>query len=282
MTEWSLVIFTVFMQLSIGCVVMAWFYQQVTCSDLSDRELPYIVRPPIMMAFFFGLFAIISAFFYLGSPLNVMYAMANFADSWLSRQFVLTALFILLLFISILFIFLRGYVSFGWVAATAIVGLVDLYAMSAVYDNSLFILWNGWQTYAAFYGSALLMGSVLSALFMLPKLEEYEVGNESLAMTLFNMTLVGLFLVSLATIVMFFIASPGMPLAMKFNSATFPSSTLLLTIVRYVLLILGMFMIGRVLVKPKSKKVKVNLLLALMFMMSGEIAGRYVFFMVGG
>lgn len=282
MLEWSLVIFTIFMQLSIGCVVMAWFYQQVATPDLSESDLPYIVRPPIMMAFFFGVIAIIASFFYLGNPLSAIYLMANFTESWLSRQAVFTALFILLLFISILFILLRGHVSFGWVAATAIVGLIDIYAMSAVYDDSLFILWNGWQTYAAFFGSSLLMGSVLSALFMLPKLEEYDVGNESLAMTLFNMTLLGLLLITVATIVMFFIASPGLALSIKFNPAVFPPGMLLITAIRYVLLILGMFMIGKVLVKPKGKMVKLNLLLALIFMMSGEIAGRYVFFIVGG
>jgi len=282
MSEWPLVIFTIFMQLSIGCVVMAWFYQQVATSGLSDNELPYIVRPPIMMAFFFGLVAIVASFFYLGRPLNSIYAMANFANSWLSREVVFTALFMLLLLISILFILLRGYVSFGWVAVTAIIGLIDIYMMSATYDDSLFTLWNGWQTYAVFYGSSLLMGSVLSALFMLPKLEEFDTDNESLARTLFNMVLLGFLLVTVATVTMFFFASPGMPLSTKFNAQVFPPGMIILTVIRYVLLVLGLFMIGNVLVRPKEHKVKLNLLLALIFMVSGEIAGRYVFFMAGG
>jgi anaerobic dimethyl sulfoxide reductase subunit C (anchor subunit) len=282
MNEWPLLIFTLLMQLSIGCVVMAWFYQQFACFDLKRDELPHIVRPAIMMAFFFGMIGLGASFVHLGNPFNAFYTVSHFSSSWMSREIVFTALFMALLLLSIITILVRGYVSFGLVAMTAIVGLIDLYVMAAIYDNSIYILWQGWQTYTAFYGSSLLMGSVLSALFMLPKLNEYGTGNESLAHTLFNMVLVGLSLVTISTMAMFYIASPDFALSDTLNARTLPDGLLTLTIIRYSLVLIGMFVIGKVLAKPQSKAISFNLFVALICMTAGEGFGRYVFFSVGG
>lgn len=282
MHEWPLVIFTLLMQLSIGCVVMAWFYQQFAFEDLRKDELVHVVRPAIMMAFFFSLVGLAASFVHLGNPFHAFYTLSHVSDSWMSREILFTSAFIGLLFLSIIFILVRGHVSFGLVALTAITGLIDIYMMAAIYDHSIFTLWNGWQTYAAFYGSALLMGSVLSALFMLPKLDEYGAGNETLAKTLFNMTLIGLALVTVATIVMFFMASPGQPLSQGLIDKTLPEGLLPLAIARYVFLTAGMYLIGKVLVKPQARNVKLILFSALIAMVVGEGFGRYVFFSVGG
>ena len=282
MNEWPLVLFTLLMQLSIGCVVMAWFYQQFACSDLKKDELPHIVRPAIMMAFFFGLAALGASFEHLGNSLHAFYTLTHISSSWMSREILCPALFMGLLFLSIMIILIKGYVSFGLVALTAIVGLIDIFMMAAIYDHSIFTLWNGWQTYTAFYGSSLLMGSVLSALFMLPKLNEYGSGNESLALTLFNVALAGLFLITISTVAMFFMASPGQPLSSALNAKTLPEGVVSFSIIRYTLVLLGMFMIGKVLVKPQARSVPFTLFITLICMILGELSGRYVFFSVGG
>jgi anaerobic dimethyl sulfoxide reductase subunit C len=99
----------------------------------------------------------------LGDPIGAYRALFNVKTSWLSRE---------ILFLSVFFVLegarlclgLWGTVDIlveatGWLAVFC--GCLCLFSMSSTYVKTLIPAWGTWFTYAAFFSTALILGSIL-------------------------------------------------------------------------------------------------------------------------
>src|SRR5512144_1315865 len=91
--EWSLVLFTVVMQMAVGAFVMLGgvhgfaerWYGIEEADRLADRAL-VAIGPAVA-------FALLATLFHLGNPINGPRALVHLATSWLSREILLALVF---------------------------------------------------------------------------------------------------------------------------------------------------------------------------------------------
>jgi anaerobic dimethyl sulfoxide reductase subunit C (anchor subunit) len=161
--EWALIIFTILAQMSVGafCVlglVHAYAlrkYGSEEADRLSDRAL-LAIGPVLVLG-------IAASFLHLGNPLNAPRAIANVADSWLSREILLGVLFG---FFGAVFAFMqwRKIASFAvrnllaWI--TAAIGLALVYSMAQIYMLETQPAWNNLATPIQFFVTTFLLGAL--------------------------------------------------------------------------------------------------------------------------
>lgn len=285
MHEWPLVIFTLLMQLAIGCVITVWYCQTFALSGLDDDKRLVVARPAVLCALVIGGAGLLASMTHLGNPMHALYTLSHIASSWMSREILFTALFMGLLFLTAVIVLVKKTLPMTLLALTALVGLADIFVMSAIYDNSRFILWHGWGTYAGFYGSALMMGSLLGALCMQSPLRRFADGDDTgLTVSLLRLFIMGLLLATLAVISMLAISTSGLTssLSIGISTTTAAANVEALTIVRYLLLAAARLLTVNYAVRKRQALPGGLLSLALIVTVAGELLGRYAFFSVGG
>jgi anaerobic dimethyl sulfoxide reductase subunit C (anchor subunit) len=161
--EWSLIIFTILGQMSVGAFLVLGFVHFFAARKagveeadrLSDRAL-LAIGPVLVLG-------MLASLFHLGNPLNAYRAVANVGTSWLSREIlsgvvfaVLGGLFAVMQWRKMGSFALRNVIA--WI--TAIVGLVLVYSMSQVYTLPSQPAWDTWATPVSFFVTTLLLGSL--------------------------------------------------------------------------------------------------------------------------
>lgn len=149
MSELSLALFTVLAQTAVGLVL---------ASSIQDITAPAPIWQT-MAALALILAALGAAMAHLGSPRNCLNVVRNLKKSWLSREIVLVNALAAGLALTLL-------ARLGWLpwnpavinAATALIGLAAVYAMSRVYRLTVAPPWNAPAWTIDFYGTALLVG----------------------------------------------------------------------------------------------------------------------------
>jgi anaerobic dimethyl sulfoxide reductase subunit C (anchor subunit) len=161
--EWSLVLFTVVMQLAVGAFVTlggvhffaSKWYGLAEADRLSDRAL-VAIGPAVA-------FSLLATLFHLGNPVNGPRAVAHLASSWLSREILLALLFSAG---GAVFAFLQWRKLATPAArnllglAVAAVGLALVYAMSMVYRLPVVPAWDSVATTVAFFVTSFLLGGM--------------------------------------------------------------------------------------------------------------------------
>ncbi|PWC12194.1 dimethyl sulfoxide reductase anchor subunit family protein [Brenneria corticis] len=281
MHEWPLIIFTLLMQLAIGCVVTVWYCQRFAYRDWDNDKRAAMARPPIVCALIVGGIGLLASVAHLGNPWHALYTLSHVTHSWMSREILFTALFMGLLFLSAAVLLVRKTLPMTLLGITALAGLADIFVMSAIYDNSRFILWQGWGTYAAFYGSSFMMGSLFGAMSMRFGLRRFGAGGESdLLAPLLRLYMLGFLLATLAVIVMFSSLAPN--LAQGITVKTAAANINALTLSRYLLLTVALFLVATLMAGKRRASPGAIGALALIATITGEGVGRYVFFSLGG
>jgi anaerobic dimethyl sulfoxide reductase subunit C len=160
-SEWPLVAFTLLVQTSVGLLIVS----ELACLTggrlardlLEDREI---------FSLALGLVGLLFSFGHLGTPTHSPFALMNLAHSWLSREILCTSLFLGCL-VSLSMTRREPALSrFSPLvaAATGIVGLVSIFAMSQVYMIVTVPAWNSTATLLNFAGAALLLGALSSGM----------------------------------------------------------------------------------------------------------------------
>lgn len=110
-----------------------------------------------------ALLALVASSLHLGRPLRAYRAMARLSTSWLSREVVLFAVFVLLLTAYALPVHTNGWdVNRGLLGLLAtIVGILSLWATGEVYRLPSHPAWNSWRTIASLVLGALGPGLLL-------------------------------------------------------------------------------------------------------------------------
>jgi len=161
--DWSLVLFTILAQMSVGSfVVLGIVHFLVSRSAgveeadrMSDRAL-LAIGPVLVLG-------LIASFFHLGNPLNAYNAIANLGSSWLSRE----------IFSGVAFAVVGGAFAFmqwrkigtasqrnllGLLAA--LIGLVLVYSMANVYLLRTVPVWDSVLTPISFFATTFLLGTL--------------------------------------------------------------------------------------------------------------------------
>lgn len=129
MHEFPLVIFTLFMQASVGCLVVSLL---CSCRILEGSEKTQLLKKPVVASFVLGCVGLLGSLFHMGNPLHMFYTMVHVSSSWMSREVWATAIYMALLFLSTALLLLKNKANNALLVISAIAGLVYMYAMSAL------------------------------------------------------------------------------------------------------------------------------------------------------
>ncbi|MHC1711275.1 MAG: dimethyl sulfoxide reductase anchor subunit family protein [Solidesulfovibrio sp.] len=160
--EWSLVLFTLFVQASIGVLVLAVTARNVTGSSCA-RLFSWQVTVSCGLAAMGLLFSVT----HLGTPVHAVFTILNIGTSWLSREILLTGFYgLAVLALTVRLIGKPDSNVRGLSLLTAAIGLLALVAMSNVYLLPTVPVWNSMATVLGFFGAALLPGAVVTGLLL--------------------------------------------------------------------------------------------------------------------
>ncbi|WP_374446022.1 dimethyl sulfoxide reductase anchor subunit family protein [Providencia sp.] len=281
MHEFPLVIFTLFMQASVGCLVVSLL---CSCRILEGSEKTLLLKKPVVASFVLGCVGLLGSLFHMGNPLHMFYTMVHVSSSWMSREVWATAIYMALLFLSTALLLLKNKANNALLVISAIAGLVYMYAMSALYANTLFNLWGGLFTYASFFGAVLLVGSVIAASLLVGPLR--SLGKEEqlkrVVKTSLGVGVMGILLMLLGALSL--LSNIGEPIYMGMTPRELPDGLLSLSIARVAFIAVGVLFVGRLLCQKSSQSTNATLVMsfAALCIFVGEGVGRVVFFSLGG
>lgn len=280
MAEWPLLIFTICLQAAIGGTLMlAIFYKQF--EKLGKEKSFSLMKGSLVVIAILSVVGLGAAFVHLGTPTNAFNTIMNLGSSWQSREILVTGLFIGAVIITVAIAIVQKRVNFGLVALSAVIGLVDIYCMAAIYTNTLVSGWNSINTYTSFYGTAFVLGPILVVCCM-TKIGQN--GTEELAQSLtknaFLIALagVGLQLIGLAV---FSTSMPGVNMIAGINAMTTLEGYSTAIALRWVIELVGIAVLGHFAFAKKSKTVLSFGYVALAALLVAEGMSRYVFYVLG-
>ncbi|HEM7507280.1 TPA: dimethyl sulfoxide reductase anchor subunit [Providencia rettgeri] len=284
MHEFPLVIFTLFMQASVGCLVVALICYFRVLGGGNDIQNVQFIKRPVLASFVLGCVGLLGSLFHMGNPLHMFYTMLHVSTSWMSREVWATAIYMGLLFFSVALLLLKQKANAALLVLSAIAGLMYMYAMSALYANTLFNLWNGLFTYASFFGAVLLVGGVVAALLLVGSLRrsaKEEQVQRVVKITL-GLGIMGILLMLLGALSL--LGNIGEPIYLGITQREMPEGLLSLSLVRVVLIALGILFVGRLLCQKTGQNTNATVVMSLatLCIFAGEGVGRVVFFSLGG
>ena len=167
--EWTLPIYTILTQLSVGALCVTWVIRALSKAKLGAGRVDQSIKIPLFILFTTIVFAIIFAHFHLSRPFLSFLALRNIGSSWLSRELSANLIYILLVGILLYTIWSdRGSYTLktvlGW--AAIIFGLVTEYCMSRIYLLPSQPAWNSLLTPISFLATTFLLGVLTVPMLM--------------------------------------------------------------------------------------------------------------------
>ena len=251
--HWPLVVMTVLTQLSVGTFVSIWLLQ---LSGAVDR-----LGTAALISLAVGGLALAASTLHLGRPVHAYRAVRMWRRSWLSREVLLFGVFakVAALYAAALWFSLPGSVWVG--AVTAALGLGGVTATACIYRVASRPAWNTPLTLLRFLTTAALLGALSAAAAGAGTPEGLALAAAAFAMTQVLLLAVG------------FLGMIGS------NSVELRGTARLLStrLAPHFLLRGALLVIGGV-VLPLAGPSAPVLALAAMLALSGELLGRYLFF----
>ncbi|PSS49900.1 dimethyl sulfoxide reductase [Enterobacter sp. FS01] len=173
MHELPLLIFTLLVQGSVGMTLF------LALSARAGSRVPEVkpqLLPGMLIACVAGGLGLVVSTLHLGYPLNAFNALRHIASSWLSREIVFASLYLAALGLCTLVMLVRKQLIPLLLPVAAVLGLIDVWCMSAIYAHTSVITWSHFNTWLMFYGAVGVLGAV--ALAWLPMLKARSVARE--------------------------------------------------------------------------------------------------------
>lgn len=173
MHELPLLMFTLLVQGSVGMTLF------LTLSARAASRVPEVktrLLPGMLIACMAGGLGLVISTLHLGYPLNAFNALRHVASSWLSREIVFASLYLAALGLCTLMMLVRKQLIPLLLPVAAVLGLIDVWCMSAIYAHTAVITWSHFNTWVMFYGAVGVMGA--AALAWLPMLKVRSVAYE--------------------------------------------------------------------------------------------------------
>ncbi|MGD6940569.1 dimethyl sulfoxide reductase anchor subunit family protein [Cytobacillus gottheilii] len=280
MHEWSLLIFTLCMQAAIGGTVMLLiFYKKL--SKLDREQQFQLMRLPLVVIAGLSLIGLAASFTHLGSPENALNTIRHLGSSWMSREILVTGMFIAVACGAAGLAFIQKKVNVWLLAAGAVIGLFDIYCMGAIYYNTLVSGWNSINTYTSFYGTAFVLGPILIVSLLVPFL---KAKNEELAQAFvknaFYIALGGI-AIQLIGVAIFGITAPEVNQIAGVNVMDALEGYQTTVAIRWMIEIIGIFFIGYLSIAMNKKIPFYFAYGALAVLLLAEGMSRYVFYVMG-
>lgn len=277
MHEWPLLIFTVCMQAAMGGMVVLWFLHRKV--EKSDVDANSAVKIPLIVIAILSIIGLGASFVHLGKPSHAFNAILGFGHSWMSREIVITGCFIALAIITLGLFFVQKKANSWLILVTAIVGLVDVYSMAAVYSNTFVNGWDSLNTFLSFYGTTFTLGAILMISLKATFIKNTEVTKQLIKIG-FSIAAVGIAiqLIGVALLAAFngdVISIHG--IAASASLADYQS----IIITRWVIEIIGMAIFGFYAISPNKKSMATVSYVALAAILVAEGMSRYVFYVLG-
>ena len=160
MHELPLLIFTLLVQGSVGITLF------LTLAVRKAKTLPAAQRqllPAMLLACIAGGLGLVASTLHLGYPLNAFNALRHVASSWLSREIVFASLYLAVLGLCTLSMLVRKSPLALLLPVATLLGLIDVWCMSAIYASSTVVTWMHFNTWLMFYGAVGILGAVAMA-----------------------------------------------------------------------------------------------------------------------
>ena len=277
MHEWPLLIFTVCLQAAIGGMfILAVFYQKL--SSLGEAKMFQVTKVSLMAIVGLSIIGLAASFAHLGSPGNAINTISNLGSSWQSREILATGLFIAAAAVTLGLALVQKKVNFVLVVVSAVIGLVDVYFMGAIYANTLVSGWDSAQTYTSFFGTALVLGPVL-LVSTLGKMNSSELA-QSLVKNSFFIALAGI-AIQLIGLALFATSMPEVNMVQGTNALVALEGYYSTVAFRWIIEVIGVAVLG-FLAASKNSKLPLSLgYVALAALFVAEGMSRYVFYILG-
>lgn len=282
MNEWALFIFTIALQASIGGMLMLWIFK-IRSSKLKEDEAYQLFKMPLIVIAVLSLLGLGASFAHLGTPTNAFNTIRNIGSSWMSVEIVLTGAFIGLACLTAGLTIVQKRVTSWLMLVTAIVGLIDVYAMGALYSTTLVNAWNSVHTFSSFFGTTFILGAVLAVSLIAPRLskETTELDIKVFIRTAFIIAAAG-FVIQVVGSAMFFTVVNDVTMIESVSASTILANYKGTIASSWIVSIIGMFLLGYLTVS-KSKKAFVSLaFVTLSIFLISEGLSRYVFYVLAG
>lgn len=156
--ELALILFTVLSQAAIGAyILLAWLRLRG-----KDAAMDSVYRKSLVVLLGVSGVGLLASLFHLGRPMLAVTALKHLSTSWLSREIFFSGGFFVLL-LAVVLLEKAGMIRKVVCALGALSGVLAIVSMSASYGATIYPAWQGWGTYAAFIGTAVLLGLGLVA-----------------------------------------------------------------------------------------------------------------------
>jgi len=168
MHSWPLLIFTLAIQAAVGGSLILFLYNAWLKKTVAENTLEkYNLRSLIVLTAL-ALLGLACSFFDLGYPLNAPNAIRNIGTSWLSREILLTCIFIVLMALALVMSLKAKKLTQSLLGVAGLIGLAAVFAMGGLYSNTIFEPWHNVNTLIGFYGSTFILGTVVINLILFP------------------------------------------------------------------------------------------------------------------
>jgi len=280
MNEWPLLIFTVCLQASIGGMFMLWLFYKKISKD-GEEEVFRIMKAPLIAIVSLSIIGLGLSFTHLGTPSNAFNAIRHLGSSWQSREILVTGLFIGAACVTTGLAFVQKKVNYWLLLVSSLIGFIDIYCMGALYAKTLVSGWNSINTYTSFFGTAIVLGPVLAASFIIPKLREKQSElAQSIVKYAFIISIIGV-AVQLIGVSVFSTAMPEVNMISGSNALYTLEQYSGMVALRWIIEAIGVGVLGFLAIS-KNKKVPLTfgyVALAALFLAEGM--SRYVFYVLG-
>lgn len=265
MEHLALTLFSICLQAAIGIMVF------VAAGRLMNKE--GVFKNAMIAAAGLGMVGMLASLLHLGRPLSAFRALYQFGSSWLSREIWFTALFVGVTVLAVLLVLVKpqskGAIT-GAAAAAAVVGLVDVAFMAAIYSTSSVPFWQGMATFVEFYAAAVSMGAII---FLFLSIREVAAMKKFVALT-----------VAVAVILQVAAVVPNMIALSGSSSAAIQSSLAILggmaavSVLKWVFILAGAVLVIWIAKDELSKPVTNIVLGSAVLLLAGQAVGRYLFY----
>jgi anaerobic dimethyl sulfoxide reductase subunit C (anchor subunit) len=168
--EFALITFTILGQMAAGSMLVLMIIRAYLSMKAKIEEVDNLLDGPLFIVVPIMGLALLASLMHLNNLANVVKAVPNLDSSWLSREVVFSVIFVVL---AVIYTFMQwrklgGHVLralIGWV--TALVGLVQTYAMGMVYMLRTQPAWNTVATPITFFVTSLLLGGLAVAVALM-------------------------------------------------------------------------------------------------------------------
>lgn len=305
MHEWPLLIFTICIQTAIGGMLMVWIFN-LTMKKIGEENVFALLKTPLLVIAALALIGLASSFAHLGTPSNAFNAIRNLGSSWMSREILVTSLFIGAVMVTLGLALTQRKINGGLLFLTAIIGLVDVYVMSAMYRFSLVSGWDSINTVTSFYGTALVLGPVLVTSLVIPALSKYQKSQDETAVAVVepmqNTQLQSEREVNVTAQILgkyaFYVAAIGIGIqlvGLAVFGTTMPEINMIqgasglsalegyqsMVVLRWVIELAGLGFLGYLVMSPKMKFSPTYAYAILVVLLVAEGMSRYVFYVLG-